>query len=121
MRVELAKEFRFEAAHRLPKVPPEHKCHRIHGHSFRIEVRLEGEVDPETGWLIDFGDIASRVQPVLLGELDHRLLNDVPGLENPTSELLCAWLWKRLRPIVPLLSSITVHETCTARCVYRGV
>ena len=120
MRVELVKEFRFEAAHHLPRVPADHKCHRVHGHSFRIEVALAGEVDPETGWLVDFGEIAAIVEPLLLRELDHRLLNDVPGLENPTSELLCAWLWKRLQPLLPQLSALTVHETCTARCTLRA-
>ena len=120
MRVELVKEFRFEAAHRLPNVLVDHKCFRMHGHSYRIEVCVIGQVDPKLGWLVDFGDIAARVEPVLKSELDHRVLNDVPGLENPTSEILAAWLWKRLSPLVPHLSAITVHETCTARCVYRG-
>lgn len=120
MRVELTRRFRFESAHRLPMVPPDHKCSRVHGHSFRIDVTLEGEVDPAMGWLVDFGEIAARVEPVLRQELDHRLLNDVPGLENPTSEVLCGWLWKRLEPLVPHLAAITVHETCTARCTYRG-
>jgi len=120
LRVELVKEFRFEAAHRLPRVPPEHKCHRMHGHSFRIEVAVAGEVDPALGWLVDFGEIAARVEPLLSKELDHRTLNDVPGLENPTSEVLAHWLWQRLLPLVPELAAITVHETCTARCTYRG-
>jgi len=120
MRVELVREFHFEAAHRLPRVPPDHKCHRMHGHSYRVEVQVAGEVDPDLGWLVDFGDIAARVDPVLKQELDHRVLNDVPGLENATSEVLAAWLWRRLGPLVPHLSAITVHETCTARCTYRG-
>jgi len=120
MRVELTRDYRFEAAHRLPMVPPDHKCARMHGHSFRIEVVVSGEVDPKTGWLMDFGDITAVVEPLLKQELDHRSLNDVPGLENPTSEHLCRWLWERLRPRFASLSAITVHETCTARCTYRG-
>ena len=120
MRVELSRTFRFEAAHHLPMVPPDHKCHRVHGHSYVVDVTLAGEVDPESGWLVDFGEIRERIDPVLRGELDHRLLNDVPGLGNPTSEVLCGWLWKRLHPLVPQLHAITVHETCTARCTYRG-
>ena len=120
MHVELTREYRFEAAHRLPMVPPEHKCARMHGHSFRIEVMVAGEVDPRLGWLIDFGDITAVVEPLLKRELDHRALNDVPGLENPTSENLCFWLWRRLAPQIPGLAAITVHETCTARCTYRG-
>jgi 6-pyruvoyltetrahydropterin/6-carboxytetrahydropterin synthase len=120
VRVELSRSFRFEAAHRLPMVPPEHKCYRVHGHSFVVDVVVAGEVDPALGWLVDFGEIAARVEPLLKNELDHRLLNDVAGLENPTSEVLCGWLWNRLQPMVPHLHAITVHETCTARCTYRG-
>ena len=120
MRVELIQDFHFEAAHRLPMVPSDHKCFRMHGHSYRIEVLIAGEVDARLGWLVDFGEIAARVEPVLKAELDHRVLNEVPGLENPTSEILSAWLWKRLSPVVPQLTAITVHETCTARCIYRG-
>ena len=120
MRVELTRRFRFESAHRLPMVPPDHKCARVHGHSFRIDVSLEGEVDPRAGWLVDFGEISARVEPVLRQELDHRLLNDVPGLENPTSEILACWLWTRIRPKLPQLVAITVAETCDARCTYRG-
>ena len=120
MNVELTREYRFEAAHRLPMVPPDHKCARMHGHSFVVEVVVAGEVDPRTGWLIDFGDITAVVEPLLKRELDHRTLNDVDGLENPTSELLCAWLWERLAAKIPGLAAVTVHETCTARCTYRG-
>ena len=120
MRVELVKEFGFESAHRLPMVPADHKCFRMHGHSYRVEVCVAGEVDPKLGWLVDFGEIAERVEPVLKQELDHHVLNDVAGLENPTSEVLAHWLWKRLGPLVPRLAAITVHETCTARCTYRG-
>ena len=120
MRVELTKGYTFEAAHRLPMVPADHKCARMHGHSFRVEVAVAGEVDPRTGWLVDFGDITAVVEPLLKAELDHRTLNDVPGLENPTSEHLSRWLWTRLQPRFPGLTSITVHETCTARCTYRG-
>ncbi|TMK79121.1 MAG: 6-carboxytetrahydropterin synthase QueD [Actinobacteria bacterium] len=120
MRVELTKEFTFEAAHRLPKVPPDHKCARMHGHSFRIEVVVAGDVDPEAGWLMDYGGIGEIVESLIKRELDHRSLNDVQGLENPTSEHLCVWLWRRLEPLLPGMSAITVAETCTARCTYRG-
>ena len=120
MRVELTKRYRFEAAHRLPRVPEGHKCRRLHGHSFEIEIEVAGSVDERLGWLVDFGEIDAIVEPLLLGELDHRTLNEVAGLENPTSEMLCVWLWRRLKPELPTLSSLTVHETCTARCTYRG-
>jgi 6-pyruvoyltetrahydropterin/6-carboxytetrahydropterin synthase len=117
--VELTKEFRFEAAHSLPHVPPGHKCGRLHGHSFRVEVSVRGPVDPRTGWLMDFAEIKEHFRP-LEDQLDHRLLNDVPGLENSTSENIARWIWQRLQPEIPALSAITVHETCTSRCVYRG-
>ncbi len=120
MRVELSREFTFEAAHRLPRVPADHKCHRMHGHGFRLEIAVGGEIDPAMGWLVDYADITAKVEPLIRGELDHRTLNDVPGLENPTSEMLSVWLWRRLAPALPGLVRITVHETCTARCTYRG-
>ncbi len=120
MRVELTREFRFESAHRLPHVPAEHKCFRMHGHSYRIEVTLEGDVDPRMGWLLDFGEVRERIDPIFKNELDHRVLNEVPGLENPTAEHLAVWIWQRLATVVPHLAAITVHETCTSRVTYRG-
>lgn len=119
MRVELCREYRFEAAHRLPRLPDGHKCKRLHGHSFRFEVALAGEVDPATGFLVDFGDVDLVVRPVV-DRLDHFYLNEVEGLDNPTSEVLAGWLWQRLQPALPQLASITVAETCDSRCVYRG-
>ena len=120
MRVELTKDYGFEAAHRLPMVPPDHKCARMHGHSYRVGVTVVGEVDELMGWLVDFGEITAVVEPLLRAELDHRTLNEVPGLENPTAEVLCGWLWARLAPRLPGLAAITVHETCAARCTFRG-
>jgi 6-pyruvoyltetrahydropterin/6-carboxytetrahydropterin synthase len=117
--VELIKEFRFEAAHRLPMVPEGHKCARLHGHSFRFEIHVRGPVDPRSGWLIDYGEISDAVRPVRK-ELDHQYLNEIPGLENPTSEVLAAWIWVRVKPKLPNLSAVVVEETCTARCVFRG-
>jgi len=119
MRVELVKEFTFEAAHRLPRLPKTHKCRRLHGHSFRVEVHVEGECDPDLGWLIDYADIAKACAPVHRA-LDHYYLNEIPGLENPTSENLARWIWQRLKPKLPILNAIVVHETCNARAVYRG-
>jgi queuosine biosynthesis protein QueD len=120
MRVQLAKEFTFEAAHSLPHAPEGHKCRRLHGHSFRVEVVLAGEVEPDTGWFVDYGDILAVVKPIVDEHLDHRFLNEVPGLENPTSETLCRWLWERIRPRLPALVEIVVRETCTVACRYRG-
>ena len=117
--VEIFKEFSFEAAHRLPFVPEGHKCGRLHGHSYRVEVHATGSVDPLTGWLIDFGDIKTTFKP-LLDQLDHYYLNEIEGLENPTSELLAKWIWDRLADQVPGLYCITIEETCTTRCRYFG-
>jgi 6-pyruvoyltetrahydropterin/6-carboxytetrahydropterin synthase len=117
--VELFKEFGFEAAHRLPAVPEGHKCARLHGHSFRFEVHVEGPVDPVTGWVRDFADLAAAARPCL-DVLDHRYLNEIDGLANPTSEVLAAWLWDRLVAALPDLSAVVVRETCTSGCVYRG-
>src|SRR5262245_28060160 len=107
MRTRLERTFRFEAAHFLPKVPPAHKCARVHGHSYLVEVVIEGEVDPELGWFIDFAEIDEHAGPVMR-ELDHQLLNELPGLANPTSELLAAWLWKRLESRLPGLREVVV-------------
>lgn len=119
MNVRLVKEYRFEAAHLLPKVPPGHKCQRLHGHSFKIELTVAGPVNPETGWFIDYGDLDDVWAP-LYDMLDHHYLNEVEGLDNPTSENLARWLWERIRPKLPQLSRVTVHETCDARCEYEG-
>jgi 6-pyruvoyltetrahydropterin/6-carboxytetrahydropterin synthase len=116
----LVKSFSFESAHFLPNVPEGHKCGRIHGHSFRCEIEVTGEIDPHTGFVMDYADIKAVFRP-LRDQLDHRFLNhDVPGLENPTSEVLCRWIWEQLKPKLPLLSGVVLHETCTARCEYRG-
>lgn len=117
--VRLFRELRFEAAHRLPRVPAGHKCARLHGHSFKIELGIYGPVNPETGWLIDFGELDALWQP-LHDLLDHNYLNDVPGLENPTSEVLASWIWERIKPALPELERVIVHETCDARCEYAG-
>jgi len=117
--VELFKEFGFEAAHFLPNVPDGHKCARMHGHSFRVRVTMQGPVDPNLGWVTDFGDVSAMVKPVI-EELDHRCLNDIPGLDNPTSEVVARWLWDRLATLVVGLSSIEVRETCTSGVIYRG-
>lgn len=117
--MDIFKIFSLESAHRLPRVPPEHKCARVHGHSFRIEIHVSGPVAADRGWVMDFADVSQAFQP-LFDQLDHRYLNDVPGLENPTSERLAEWIWERLQPVLPMLSRVVVHETCTAGCEYRG-
>ncbi|MFI6823807.1 6-carboxytetrahydropterin synthase QueD [Micromonospora sp. NPDC050187] len=116
--MEIFREFTFEAAHRLPNVPEGHKCARLHGHSYRVAVHVSGDVDPQAGWVMDFGDLKQAFEPVR-DQLDHRYLNEVPGLENPTSEVLARWIWDRLTDRLPL-SAVSVRETCTSGCVYRG-
>lgn len=117
--MEIFKEFTVEAAHVLPNVPEGHKCRRLHGHSFRIAIHLAGPLDPSLGWVADFGDIKQACKPIEEA-LDHRYLNDIPGLENPTSENLARWIWQRLKGELPLLSQVVVRETCTSGCIYRG-
>lgn len=119
MSTEIFVELRLESAHHLPNVPAGHKCARLHGHSFRVQVHVAGDPDPTTGWVMDFADLRAACEPVR-DALDHRLLNDVAGLENPTSERLAAWVWDRLAETVPGLSAVTVRETCTSGCTYRG-
>lgn len=118
VKVEIVKEFTFEAAHHLPEVGPDHKCSRVHGHLFRVEVAVEGEVDPVMGWVMDFGDLAGVARQVI-AELDHRVLNALPGLANPTSENLARHLFDRLSARVPGVSAVTVHESPTSRCTWR--
>lgn len=111
--------FYVEAAHRLPNVPEGHKCSRLHGHSFRIEIHISGEVADDAGWVMDFSEISKAFSP-LYEQLDHHYLNEVDGLENPTSENLAIWIWERLKPSLRMLSKIVIQETCTAGCVYVG-
>jgi 6-pyruvoyltetrahydropterin/6-carboxytetrahydropterin synthase len=117
--VEIFKEFTFEAAHQLPNVPPGHKCARLHGHSYRVAVHITGPVDDNAGWVRDFADLSRAMRPIV-DCLDHYHLNDIEGLENPTSEVLARWIWVRLQPVLPELAQIVVRETCTSGCVYRG-
>ena len=117
--MDIFKVFRIEAAHRLPNVPPGHKCARLHGHSFAVELSVSGEPGADTGWVMDFADVKTAFQP-LYDQLDHHYLNDIPGLDNPTSERLAIWIWERLKPALPQLSCVTVHETCTSGSRYTG-
>lgn len=117
--MDIFRVFTIEAAHRLPNVPPGHKCARLHGHSFRIELHVSGEVAADTGWVMDFAEVKAAFQPIY-ERIDHHCLNEIEGLENPTSENLARWLWKETKPRLPLLSKIVVHETCTSGCVYTG-
>lgn len=117
--MDIFKIFRIEAAHRLPNVPAGHKCARLHGHSFAVELVVSGAPGADSGWVMDFSEIKAAFEP-LYQQLDHHYLNDIPGLENPTSEQLAIWIWDRLKPTLTQLSTVVVHETCTSGCRYSG-
>ncbi len=117
--MEIFREFTFEAAHRLPNVPEGHKCGRLHGHSFRVTLHVEGPVGADSGWVMDFADLKAAFRPTW-ERLDHHYLNEIPGLENPTSEVLARWIWSEMKPGLPGLTQVAVRETCTSGCVYRG-
>lgn len=117
--MEIYKEFNFEAAHHLPNVPEGHKCARLHGHSFLVRLVVSGPVGEKTGWVIDFGDIKKAFKPVW-EQLDHHYLNEIHGLDNPTSENIAAWIWEKLKPQLPELCRVEIRETCTSGCIYTG-
>jgi 6-pyruvoyltetrahydropterin/6-carboxytetrahydropterin synthase len=117
--LEIFKVFTIDAAHRLPHVPDGHKCGRLHGHTFQIEVHIQGPLDPQFGWIIDFADVKSAFRPIE-DQLDHHYLNEVAGLENPTSENIARWVYENLKPALPGLSKIVIRETCSSGCIYTG-
>jgi 6-pyruvoyltetrahydropterin/6-carboxytetrahydropterin synthase len=117
--MKITQAFSFEAAHRLPNVPQSHKCHRMHGHSYRVELQLEGTADPETGFVVDFFDVEATFGPVL-ERLDHHCLNEVDGLENPTAENIASWIWGSIQDDLPQLSRVTVYETPECWAEYDG-
>ncbi len=116
--MEIFKEFTFEAAHRLPRVPPGHKCGRLHGHSYRAAVHIKGEPHPDHGWVVDFAEIRVAWDP-LRHQPDQNYLNEVEGLDNTTRENIALWIWERLADCLPL-AAVAVSETCTSGVIYRG-
>ena len=116
--MKIFKEFTFEAAHKLPLVPKEHKCFNLHGHSFKVNITIDGPIN-EMGWVMDFSELKEICSPYI-EQLDHSYLNEIEGLENPTSENIAIWLWERLKEPLQYLSSITVMETCNSGCKYSG-
>jgi 6-pyruvoyltetrahydropterin/6-carboxytetrahydropterin synthase len=118
VKIRLSQKFRLEAAHLLPRLPEGHKCRRLHGHSYQVELVVEGPVDLATGWLMDYASIRQAFAP-LHEQLDHHYLNEVPGLENPTSENLARWIWEHLAGTLPLVE-VRIEETCCSGCAYRG-
>lgn len=119
MQAELVRTFRFEAAHSLPRLPEGHKCKRMHGHSYRVDIHVTGPVDDKTGWVVDFGQIKKTVEPII-SQLDHAILNEIPGLEQSTSEQIAKYLWDRICIDLPILSAVTIWESERSRCIYRG-
>ncbi len=119
MHVRLVKSFSFDAAHHLPCFPEGHKCRAMHGHTYTVDVVLEGALAEGEHYLIDFADVKAAIEPVRK-RIDHQCLNDVPGLEVPTVERIAAWLWEELAAALPMIAEIIVHESPTARCEYRG-
>ena len=117
--MEIFKVFKFDAAHRLPNVPAGHKCAQVHGHSFRVEIHVRGKADVHTGWVMDFADIAAACQPII-DQLDHKYLNDIAGLANPTSENLARWIWQHFHPVMPQLSKVVIQESTESGCIYQG-
>lgn len=117
--MEVYKEFVFDSAHKLPNVPKGHKCGEIHGHTFKVIIYVKGKVDPVTGWVIDFADIKKAFKP-FLECLDHKFLNNIEGLENPTSENLAKWVWNKMKPALPGLNKIVVQENSSSGAVYDG-
>lgn len=118
--MEIVKGFRFEAAHKLTRVPQGHKCGRLHGHSFLVEVKIKGIVNEENSWVMDYADISKIVTPIIHGQLDHYYLNEIEDLGEPTSESIAIWLWNKLKTQLPYLYEVIVHETCTSKCIYQG-
>ncbi len=117
--MKITQAFSFEAAHRLPNVPATHRCHRLHGHSYRVELRLEGPVDPESGFVVDFFDVERAFAP-LLARLDHHCLNEIEGLSNPTAENISVWIWNRVKPALPHIAAVVVYETPNCWAEYNG-
>lgn len=117
--MKIYKEFRFDAAHTLPNTPSDCKCKALHGHSYKVVITIEGEVKKQAGWVIDYKDIKIAFSKIL-NLLDHSYLNDIEGLENPTSENLAIWIWNKLFPSLPSLIKIEISETPTSGCVYEG-
>jgi len=117
--MEIYKRFHIEAAHSLPNVPQGHKCARLHGHSYQVDIHVSGPRHESLGWVMDFADLKQAFMPIF-EQLDHRYLNEIPGLENPTAENIACWIWERLKPNLPELSRIVINETCTSGVVYQG-
>jgi len=117
--MQIFKQFTFDSAHFLPYVPDGHKCKEIHGHTYYMTVYIEGNLDKKLDWIMDFTEIKGVIKPII-ESIDHKLLNNLSGLENPTCEVLVMWLWNKIKPKIPLLTKIILNETPTSGTVYEG-
>lgn len=117
--MEIFREFTFDAAHRLDHLPEGHKCARVHGHTYRLTVFVNGALDPDLGWIVDFAEV-KRLTNEVIDTLDHHFLNEVEGLEQPTTELICVWIWDRLKPKLPGLCRLKLWENQNSGCTYAG-
>jgi len=117
--MQVFKQFTFDSAHYLPNVPDGHKCKETHGHTYRLIVYLEGELEKNLGWVMDFADMQKVIDPIIKS-IDHKMLNNISGLENPTCEILAVWIWEKIKPQIPLLTKIELNETPTSGVVYEG-
>jgi queuosine biosynthesis protein QueD len=119
MPLELFREFTFESARKLTRLPENHKCSRVHGHTFRVIIHVAGDIDADTGWLMDFSELDSKINQIR-EQLDHGFLNDIPGLENPTTENIARWIWNTLKPGLVCLSRVVIQENPFSGCIYTG-
>lgn len=117
--MKIFREFTFDSAHFLNHLPPGHKCANMHGHTYRLRVELSGELDPTVGWVVDFAEV-KRVVGAVLDQLDHKVLNDIEGLEQPTAEVIAVWLWRRIKPDLPALSGVILWENPNNGVEYHG-
>jgi 6-pyruvoyltetrahydropterin/6-carboxytetrahydropterin synthase len=113
------KKITFDSAHFLPHVPIRNKCKNVHGHTYTLTIFIEGAPPAHEGWVIDYGDL-KKIITLVIDQVDHHLLNDLPGLENPTSEILAIWLWNKIRLLLPALKRIELSETATSGVIYEG-
>lgn len=116
---EMKVQYRIESARHLPQLPESHPCRRLHGHSFVITLTLFGPWKPNMGWMYDYHELDQIVKPILT-VLDHNVLNNIPGLSNPTSEMIAVYLYENIKPVLSELQKVTVAETPTTECTYSG-
>ena len=118
--MQVFRQFRFHAARHLPNLEDSHICKKIHGHTFNLTVYIKGNINNQTGFIIDFFDIDKIVTKNIIKSIDHKLLNDIADLENPTSEILCKWIWDKLKTKISGLNKIILSEDHGTGIIYSG-